>query len=478
MSSSSLPGAECVGIIIDEKFTLLEYLGGTPHSSVFSTQLHMDPPRQAILKLIPEQAVDAEALRVQWETARTLTHPNLVQLFHSGQCEIDGASYFFAVTEYAEEILSEILPTRPLTEEEVREMLDPVLDALSYLHIRHLAHAALKPSNIMVVSSTLKLSVDTVHREEDPPSMTRKTRSGANTPEASIYHAPELATEAPTRAADMWSFGVLLVEALTQKLPSWYSSRATNPTVPVGMPEPLLRIARDCLRVDPSLRYTLGDVSSILHPAAAAPEPAHATAPPISPSQAKRRYAFYVIVAVSIAAIAGAIAAIVTMSSRHPAPKSAAPTSSQELSTPSPRPSQPLTAQQQSAPPDSAAPRPQAGVPQHAPSPSPAQHSAAQPAPYSSAASAAVLHQTLPNASQSALDTIRGHIHVAIRVDVDNSGSVANASIEDPGPSHYFANLALEASRKWTFQPTAGTWLLHYTYAQTGVEASAEPATQ
>jgi TonB family protein len=477
MPSSSLPGAECVGVIIDEKFSLLEWLGGTPHSSVFRTQLHMDPPREAILKLIPEGAVNAEALTAQWETARTLTHPNLVQLFHSGRCELDGRSYYFAVTEYADELLSETVPSRALTQNEVKDMLEPVLDALTYLHIRHLAHASLKPSNIMVVSNTLKLSIDSVHREEDPPSMPRKTRSGANTPEASIYHAPELGTEAPTRAADMWSLGVLLAESLTQKLPTFYSSKATNPMVPEGVPEPYLRIARDCLRVDPSLRYALGDIHNALHPAPPTSAPARPTAPPISPSQAKRRYALYVIVAVALAAVAGGIMAIVSMGSRHPAPQSAAPTPAQELATPSPQPSQPLTAQQQSAPSESAAPQPHPA--QQTPSQRPTQPESppAQTAALPSS-SVAVVHQVLPDASQNALQTIRGHIHVAIRAEVDNTGNVTGASIAEPGPSHYFANLALEASRKWTFQPSPGTWLLHYTFAQTGVEASAEPAAQ
>ncbi len=62
--------------------------------------------------------------------------------------------------EYAEEDLSQILPERPLTPGEAREMLDPVLDALSYLHEKGFVHGHFKPSNIMVVDDQVKLSCD------------------------------------------------------------------------------------------------------------------------------------------------------------------------------------------------------------------------------------------------------------------------------------------------------------------------------
>lgn len=473
--SPRLPGAECVGIIIDEKFSLLEWLGGTPHSSVFRTQLHMDPPRDAILKLIPESAVNAEALTAQWETARTLTHPNLVQLFHSGKCELNGKHFHFAVTEYAEELLSETVPARTLTPIEVSEMLVPILDALTYLHIRHLAHASLKPSNIMVVGDTLKLSVDSVHREEDPSSIQRNTSSGANTLEASVYHAPELANNPPTRAADMWSLGVLLVEALTQKLIKLHASRATNPTVPSTLPEPYLGIASACLNIDPAARCTLGDIHTILHPAPAAPAVVQSSAPPLSPSQAGRRYRFYVIVGVILAALGGGIAALVSMHSRHSAREQQAAATSQETAavapesaSSQPESTQPASAQTSAAPPASSATQPIKPV---TPTPQPV----SPPAKAAPPADGRV-HQVMPDIPKRSLDTITGHVHIAVRVEVNGAGNVANATLAERGPSAYFARLVLDASRKWTFPPAPGAWIIHYTLTQTGVDAAAEPA--
>ena len=66
----------------------------------------------------------------------------------------------YVVMEYAEENLSEILPQRPLSSAEARDMLPPVLDALAYLHGKGFVQGRLKPSNIMAVADQVKLSSD------------------------------------------------------------------------------------------------------------------------------------------------------------------------------------------------------------------------------------------------------------------------------------------------------------------------------
>ena len=146
--------------LIDGRFTLLRFLGGTESSSVFLTELGDEPKRKAAIKFISADQVDAEASIAQWEAARTLSHPHLIALLEHGRSELDGQDLLYAVTEYADEVLSEILPERPLTPAETREMLGPILDALAFLHGRDLVHGHLKPSNIMVVNDRLKLSAD------------------------------------------------------------------------------------------------------------------------------------------------------------------------------------------------------------------------------------------------------------------------------------------------------------------------------
>lgn len=64
-----------------------------------------------------------------------------------------------------------------------------------------------------------------------------------------------------------------------------------------------------------------------------------------------------------------------------------------------------------------------------------------------------VVHQVLPTAPQKARDTIQGKVRVSVKVHVDESGSVTEATFDSSGPSQYFADRALEAAQLWRFAP-------------------------
>ncbi len=91
--------------------------------------------------------------------------------------------------------------------------------------------------------------------------------------------------------------------------------------------------------------------------------------------------------------------------------------------------------------------------------------------------SPSVVHEHIPSAPRSALETIHGHVKVAVRVVVDPSGDVTDALVENPGPSAYFARLARDAARKWKFSPAdtqePREWLLRFEFARDGVTGHA-----
>jgi TonB family protein len=96
----------------------------------------------------------------------------------------------------------------------------------------------------------------------------------------------------------------------------------------------------------------------------------------------------------------------------------------------------------------------------------------------SSPARSEVLEQVLPEVSQKARATIRGKVRVAVRVHVDPTGSVSEAALDSPGPSRYFADLALRAARQWQFStPDAGghsvpsEWLIRFEFSPAGDKA-------
>src|ERR1700679_4092906 len=126
--------ADWVGRVIDGKFTLLQWLGASDSGGVFLAEVHGLPWKQAAVEFIPADAEDAEAHSAAWALAAPLSHPSLIRMIDSGRCQIDTSFLVYAVTEFPEEVLSEILPERPLSPTEAGEMLVPVVDALAYLH--------------------------------------------------------------------------------------------------------------------------------------------------------------------------------------------------------------------------------------------------------------------------------------------------------------------------------------------------------
>src|SRR5277367_5956009 len=103
-----------VGSVVDGRFKLLEWLGGTDRSGVFLTELEEHRTRKAVIKLIPADAVDPDARLAGWALVKTLTHPHLMHLFRTGRCQVAGAGVLYVVTEYGAEVLSEVLRELPL----------------------------------------------------------------------------------------------------------------------------------------------------------------------------------------------------------------------------------------------------------------------------------------------------------------------------------------------------------------------------
>jgi TonB family protein len=84
-----------------------------------------------------------------------------------------------------------------------------------------------------------------------------------------------------------------------------------------------------------------------------------------------------------------------------------------------------------------------------------------------------VLDQVLPDVSGKARATIHGKVRVSVRVHVDPSGGVSEAEFDSPGPSKFFADLAMQAARKWAFtapevngKSVASEWRIRFEFTQ------------
>jgi TonB family protein len=438
--------SDWTGRVIDGRFTLLKWLGGSDRSGVFLTELSGPGSQEAAIKLIPADPLDAEAHLAGWALTATLSHPHLMHLFHTGHCQTEINGLVYSVTEFAEEVLSEIIPERPLSPCETQEMLIPVLDALFYLHGKGFVHGHLKPANIMVVGNQLKISGDglgvmgEVHK-----------RFGA----LSIYDAPEVASKAISSAADVWSLGVTLVEALTQHPPDWDRSANREPIVPESIAQPFAGLAQCCLQVDPARRCTLDDVNKT-RSAPAGPLPNLAgNSDKTGTVSAKFRVTPLIATVVVVIAVAAAIAALYLRSHRTPP-------SLHDVRR------QPMAA---------AIPIPKPATPEMLPRS--AVQSPVQGTQTEGTVNGEVAKRVLPDVPRSASRTIRGTVRVRVRITVDPSGDVSKATFDSLGPSKYFANLALQAAQGWKFKPAQvddqsvrRVWILQFDFKQTGTEVT------
>jgi TonB family protein len=478
-----------VGRVVDGRFTLHQWVGGSGHSGVFLTQMPDDPAEKAAIKLIPALGPDESASReAAWAAAKELSHPHLMQPLATGRCQLDGETLDYIVTEYADEVLAEILPLRPLTPGEAKEMLVPVVDALGYLHTKGFVHSRLKPSNILVVNDRLKLSTDGL--------LTAGASTGSQ-PALTIYDAPECADGTHTPATDAWALGATLVETLTQRMPDWNRSGSSEPVIPSSIPHPLSEIARGCLQIDAARRWTMDAIGDRLNPGrpkAAAVEPNQGRAE----AQSSPKLLLAVVVVAALAVVA--IAALVWTQTRQAQP---APTATEQHSsatdqaqTGAQKPSADGNVTSHEAAPDSAVPGDQAATPAASPAateapPQPAPQTAAAPTPAAVVEPKAVpaesgpvqkgevLHQVQPDLLPAAVHSISGKVNVRIRLEVSATGEVTNAAFDSAGPSHYFSNAAMQAARQWKFKPAevnghaaSSVWLLHYLFTQEGLNVT------
>jgi len=453
------------GRVVGGKFHLSRYLGGSQRGAVFLTERQQGKPKTLAIKLIPADSTSADLQLSRWKLISKLSHPHLLQLFEMGRCQQDGVGLAYVVMEYAEETLAQILPSRPLTPDEAREMLKPTLQALAYLHGRGFVHGHLKPANIMVVGEQLKLSSEGLCQIGE--------RDNA---EAGAYGPPESSGTEVATARDVWSLGVTLVQVLTQLLPVWDGKEQEALILPETLPPQFLEMARNCLKRDPQRRWTLAEIAAHLQYTLPAPaeQPVAQRQAPDRPQKPVRQ-SRYVVPALAGVLTLAALVVGVTLFNRQeaqPAPSAALEQTSPQRSssdkktqTPAPPETQPSARAMLSKTSDAGNIAPPAS-----------RESRATPAT-SDLVPGLVVQQVLPDVPRSARNTIRGTVRVTVRVRVDSAGGVSGDNLVSAGPSRYFARLASDAARRWKFSPArrAGqgvpsAWILRFEFTQSGTQ--------
>ena len=220
-----------------------------------------------------------------------------------------------------------------------------------------------------------------------------------------------------------------MVAALTQSPP-----RDSSEPALASIAEPFRRIASECLRTNPSDRCTLEQIATWLG--------SKTLSPPFTisaPRPALRRA--FTAIGIPILVLAALFGLLRIRGAMRSKPTSPAGNPEFAVSTPQPSPSD------------------------------------SQPTSQKGTVPGAVAERVLPNVSPGARRTIQGKIRVTVRVSVNSAGDVSAATLTSPGPSKYFANQALQASRRWRFkpaevnsQPVSSQWTLKFAFGRNATE--------
>ena len=227
--------------------------------------------RPVAVKLLAEHLAEDEAFVARFRrealAAARLQHPNIVQVFDSGQDEASGRHYI--VMEFVEgpscaDLLRE---HRMFDAEDTVRIVRDACHGLDYAHRAGVIHRDVKPGNLLVASEsgTTKLADFGIAKAAE---QTRITQVGSVLGTAAYLSPEQAAGEETGTASDIYSLGVCAYQFLAGRLPHEYGSltelalkQQQETAVPItefrqDVPPELDRAVRASLERDPNRRYS------------------------------------------------------------------------------------------------------------------------------------------------------------------------------------------------------------------------------
>ncbi|BCJ39666.1 hypothetical protein GCM10010168_78790 [Actinoplanes ianthinogenes] len=269
-------------MLIDGRYRLLGRLGQGGMSVVWRAEDEVLGREVAVKVLSARLTADPRLLRQLHAEARAaagLRHATVVQVYDYGETAYRGAVLPYVVMELVDgRTLTELLGGTALPWRRAVLIGAQVAAALAAAHERGVVHRDVKPGNVMVGPSGVKLvdfgiSAAAGATDEDQGQV-------LGTP---AYLAPERIRGGPVRpATDVYALGLLLYQCLAGRMP-WDASTATQmlrahyyaepaplPDVP-GLPPAVAGLVARCLAKAPDERPAAAELARALSEIAARP---------------------------------------------------------------------------------------------------------------------------------------------------------------------------------------------------------------
>ncbi|XP_063044304.1 serine/threonine-protein kinase ULK3 isoform X2 [Engraulis encrasicolus] len=244
-------------------FILTEKLGSGTYATVYKAYRKVDSREVVAVKVVSKKSLNKhsmENLLTEIEILKTVRHPHIVQL---KDFQWDNENIYLILEWCSGGDLSRFIRSQRLLPERVaRRFLQQIACALQFLNERNISHLDLKPQNILLSGSVLKLA-DFGFAQYMSPWDEQSSLRGSP-----LYMAPEMVCRRQYDSrVDLWSVGVILYEALFGRPP--FASRSyaeleekIRSDKPIELP-PGARVSRHCrdlllrlLERDPEARIT------------------------------------------------------------------------------------------------------------------------------------------------------------------------------------------------------------------------------
>jgi serine/threonine protein kinase len=229
--------------------------------------------RAVALKILPPEVANDTGRRQRFEqearSASALSHPNIVSVYDIGAQ--DGVAYI--VSELIEgESLRDMVKRGPIPQNRLLELASQIADALAAAHTAGIVHRDLKPENIMVTNDGrakildfgLAKQVGPTGPGSDDTAFLTRTVAGAVLGTAAYMSPEQVRGEPVDPRSDIFSFGLVLHEALTGRQPFERTTaaevmtailREEPPELPASVAPALCQIVAHCLEKEPGRRF-------------------------------------------------------------------------------------------------------------------------------------------------------------------------------------------------------------------------------
>ncbi|XP_056881371.1 serine/threonine-protein kinase ULK3 isoform X6 [Takifugu flavidus] len=196
-------------------FLLTERLGSGTYATVYKAYRKGDSREVVAVKVVAKKTLNkasTENLLTEIEILKSIRHPHIVQL---KDFQWDADNIYLILEWCSGGDLSRFIRSRRMLPEKVaRRFLQQMACALQFLHERNISHLDLKPQNILLCGSVLKLA-DFGFAQYMSPWDEHSVLRGSP-----LYMAPEMVCRRQYDSrVDLWSVGVILYEALFGRAP-------------------------------------------------------------------------------------------------------------------------------------------------------------------------------------------------------------------------------------------------------------------